>query len=88
MKTKIKNKFKVISDCEVREIEVQLEGDAQLNVYKSILLRFDEDGDNPVWLHDSSKRKGVSFYYKNIYKLLQQWGYDYDEIVEYALDGL
>ena len=40
------NKFKVIADCEVREIEIQLEGDAQLNVYKSILLRFAEDGEN------------------------------------------
>ena len=48
MKTITENKFKVIADCEVREIEIQLEGDAQLNVYKSILLRFAEDGENPI----------------------------------------
>lgn len=83
-----KNKFKVIADCKVREIEIQLEGDTQLNVYKSILLGLAEDGDYPIWLHDSAKRKGVSFYYKNIYEILQQWGYDYDEIVEYAVDNL
>ena len=74
METIKENKFKVISDCEVREIEVQLEGDAQLNVYKSILLRFAEDGENPIWLHDSAKREGVRFYYKNLY-LLQKWTY-------------
>tara|TARA_R100001463_G_scaffold1727_4_gene7479 strand:+ start:91 stop:357 length:267 start_codon:yes stop_codon:yes gene_type:complete len=88
METITENKFKVISDCEVREIEVQLEGDAQLNVYKSILLRFAEDGENPIWLHDSAKREGVRFYYKNLYKILEQWGYDYDEVVDYANDNI
>lgn len=88
MKTITENKFKVIADCEVREIEVQLGGDAQLNVYKSILLRFDEDGENPIWLHDSAKREGVRFYYENLYNILEQWGYDYDEVVDYALKSL
>tara|TARA_R100000231_G_scaffold139474_1_gene120846 strand:+ start:3313 stop:3579 length:267 start_codon:yes stop_codon:yes gene_type:complete len=88
MKTTTDNKFKVIADCEVREIEIQLEGDAQLNVYKSILFRFDEDGENPIWLHDSAKREGVRFYYENLYEILEQWGYDYDEVVDYALDKL
>tara|TARA_B000000557_G_scaffold185097_1_gene151304 strand:+ start:155 stop:421 length:267 start_codon:yes stop_codon:yes gene_type:complete len=88
MKTITENKFKVISDCEVREIEIQLEGDAQLNVYKSILFRFDEDGENPIWLHDSAEREGVRFYYENLYEILEQWGYDYDEVVDYALDKL
>ena len=83
METITENKFKVIADCEVREIEVQLEGDAQLNVYKSILLQFAEDGENPIWLHDSGK-----FYYENLYEILEQWGYDYDEVVDYALDNL
>ena len=87
-KTITENKFKVISDCKVREIEVQLEGDARLNVYKSILLRFTEDGENLIWLHDSAKREGVSFYYENLYKIIQKWGYDYDEVVDYALDNL
>ena len=81
------NKFKVIADCEVREIEVQLEGDAQLNVYKSILLRFSEDGENIIWLHDSAK-KDYKFYYENFIEILKQWGYDYDEVVDYALDNL
>ena len=88
MKTITENKFKVIADCEVREIEIQLEGDAQLNVYKSILLRFAEDGENAIWLHDSAKREGVRFYYKTLYEILEQWGYDYDEVVDYALDNL
>ena len=88
METITENKFKVISDCEVREIEIQLEGDAQLNVYKSILFRFDEDGENPIWLHDSAEREGVRFYYENLYEILEQWGYDYDEVVDYALDKL
>jgi len=88
MKTITENKFKVIADCEVREIEIQLEGDAQLNVYKSILFRFDEDGENPIWLHDSAEREGVRFYYENLYEILEQWGYDYDEVVDYALDKL
>tara|TARA_R110002012_G_C11501734_1_gene597407 strand:+ start:455 stop:763 length:309 start_codon:yes stop_codon:yes gene_type:complete len=88
MKTITENKFKVIAECEVREIELQLEGDAQLNVYKSILLRFDEDGENPIWLHDSAKREGVRFYYENLYNILEQWGYDYNEVVDYALKSL
>ena len=88
METITENKFKVIADCEVREIEIQLEGDAQLNVYKSILLRFAEDGENAIWLHDSAKREGVRFYYENLYEILEQWGYDYDEVVDYALDNL
>jgi len=80
--------FDKIADCEVREVEIKLEGDAKLNVYKSILIRFAEDGENPIWLHDSEKTNGVSFYYENIYKILEEWGYDYDEIVDYALDSL
>jgi hypothetical protein len=88
METMTKNKFKVIADCEVREMEIQLEGNANLNEYRSILLRFAEDGDNPIWLHDSAKRKGVRFYYENLYEILEQWGYDYDEVVDYAHDNL
>lgn len=81
-------KFDKIADCEVREVEIKLEGDAKLNVYKSILIRFAEDGDNPIWLHDSEKNNGVSFHYENLYKILEEWGYDYDEIIDYALDSL
>ena len=88
METITENKFKVISDCEVREIEIQLEGDAQLNVYKSILFRFDEDGENPIRFHYSAEREGVRFYYENLYEILEQWRYDYDELVDYALDKL
>jgi len=80
--------FDKIADCEVREVEIKLEGDAKLNVYKSILIRFAEDGENPIWLHDSEKTNGVSFYYENIYKILEEWGYDYDEIVDYALENI
>lgn len=80
--------FDKIADCEVREVEIKLEGDAKLNVYKSILIRFAEDGENPIWLHDSEKTNGVRFYYENLYKILEEWGYDYDEIVDYALDSL
>tara|TARA_Y100001937_G_scaffold79213_1_gene107389 strand:+ start:35 stop:292 length:258 start_codon:yes stop_codon:yes gene_type:complete len=83
------NTFKIIADCDtIRELEIKLEGDAELNVYKSILLRFDEDGENPIWLHDSAETDGVSFYYENIYEKLEEWGYDYDKIVDYALDNL
>jgi len=80
--------FDKIADCEVREVEIKLEGDAKLNVYKSILIRFAEDGENPIWLHDSEKTNGVSFYYENLYKILEEWGYDYDEIVDYALENI
>ena len=80
--------FDKIADCEVREVEIKLEGGAKLNVYKSILIRFAEDGENPIWLHDSEKTNGVSFYYENLYKILEEWGYDYDEIVDYALENI
>jgi len=86
MTTLTKNNFEVISNCETREIEVKLEGDAIH--YRSILIRFAEDGENPIWLHDSAKREGVRFYYKNLYEILYQWGYDYDEVVDYALDNI
>ncbi len=88
MKTITENNFEVISNCETREIEVKLEGDAELNFYKSILIRFAEDGNNPIWIHESDKTKGVKFYYENLYALLREWGYDYDEITDHALDNL
>lgn len=86
MTTLTKNNFEVISNCETREIEVKLEGDAMH--YRSILIRFTEDGDNAIWIHESDKTKGVKFYYENLYALLREWGYDYDEITDHALDTL
>ena len=41
------------------------------------------------WKKEVPKDKNpVSFYYEKIYEKLEEWGYDYDKIVDYALDNL
>lgn len=80
--------MEIICNNNIIEIEVFLEGKIDGD-YKSILLRLDDCGVEPIWIHDNSyPEKPIESDPWKIYELLHKWGYDLKKIEEYAIDNI